>query len=276
MVSLNNRYAIITGGSSGIGYCVAELLLKKGVPVCLVARRRSLLEEARNRLLSTSNSYNTHVDTISCDVSDSDEVDLHIGNYIKEHGAPYYLYNFAAIAYPGEFVNLPIEIFDQTIRINYLGTVYPTITVVPQMIKQGEGHIITCSSMAGLIGLYGYTAYGASKFAIKGFSDALRSELKHLGIRVSIVFPPDTKTPQLDFENTIKPEITKALTGTSKALNPEYVAELILKKVERNNYLILPGFDANLLYHLNNILGPLSYPLIDFLTAQAKNKVNRK
>jgi len=90
--------------------------------------------------------------------------------------------------------------------VNYFGIVYITKAALPGMLQRGSGHIINIASMAAVIGAFGYSAYGASKFAVRGFSDVLRSELKPLGIRVSIVFQSDTDTPQLAYEEPFRPQ----------------------------------------------------------------------
>jgi 3-dehydrosphinganine reductase len=180
------------------------------------------------------------------------------------------LVNSAGIAYPGYFETLDPKVFRDTIEINYLGTVYATKAVIPGMMRRGSGHIVNISSMAGLIGVYGYTAYGGSKYAVRGFSDVLRAEMKPYGVRVSIAFPPDTDTPQLAFENQIKPPETRAIAGSASIMQPEVVAEAILKGVRRNQYMIIPNLEGKLIYHAGNLLGNLIYPVMDLLVAQAR------
>jgi 3-dehydrosphinganine reductase len=98
--------------------------------------------------------------------------------------------------------------------------------------------------MAGVIGIYGYTAYSASKFALCGFSQCLRAEMWPHGIRVSVCLPPDTDTPQLAFENQYKPAETKAIAGNVKTLPAPVVAEAMLAGMAANSFEIVPGFDG--------------------------------
>jgi 3-dehydrosphinganine reductase len=100
----------------------------------------------------------------------------------------------------------------------------------------------------------------------------LRAELKPLGIRVSIVFPPDTDTPQLAYENQFKPPETKILSGTAGVLSPQQVAKEILRGVARGQYVILPGSEMKLLYRLNGLLGNAVYPLMDWMIRSARRK----
>jgi 3-dehydrosphinganine reductase len=140
------------------------------------------------------------------------------------------------------------------------------------MIERKSGYIVNISSMAGFLGVFGYTAYGASKYAVRGFSDALRAEMKPHGIGVSVVFPPDTDTPQLSYEKQFKPAETKELTGSGGMMDPERVAKIILSGIERGKYLILPGIENKIIYRLSGILVNTVYPVMDWLIAQAQNK----
>jgi 3-dehydrosphinganine reductase len=140
------------------------------------------------------------------------------------------------------------------------------------MLARGSGHILNISSMAGILPIFGYSAYGASKFAIRGLSDTLRWELKPRGIRVSIAFPPDTDTPQLTFESKIKPFETKAIAGNAAVVSAERVARDLLGGIERNRYIILTGFDSRLYYALTNILGAWMFPVMDLFVRDALQK----
>ena len=129
--------------------------------------------------------------------------------------------------------------------------------------------------MGGIIGAFGYTAYAASKFAVRGFTDALRQEIGLLGIGVSILFPSDTDTPQLEYENNFKPPETKALGNLSGSMNATDVARVTLKGIERGKYLIIPNFEGNFWYLLNRLLGSAgSNLLLDQIIANARKKNN--
>jgi 3-dehydrosphinganine reductase len=96
--------------------------------------------------------------------------------------------------------------------------------------------------------------------------------MKPLGIQVSVVFPPDTDTPQLTFEEPLKPPETKFIAGATKVRSAEEVAKLILKDVEKGKYIINPGFDGKFFYQLINLIGNLTYPIIDILVRIAQKK----
>ena len=108
--------------------------------------------------------------------------------------------NSAGIQYPDYFERIPFDVFDQTVRTNLYGIWNVLAALVPAM-KGSGGHIVNVSSIAGFMGVFGYTAYSATKFGVIGFSEALRSEMRPHGIRVSVLCPPDTDTPGLAQEN---------------------------------------------------------------------------
>jgi 3-dehydrosphinganine reductase len=112
------------------------------------------------------------------------------------------------------------------------------------MVERRSGAVCNVSSMAGVIGIYGYTAYAASKFAIIGFSQCLRAELWPHGVRVSVVCPPDTDTPQLEFENRYKPKETRAIAGNVKTMTAEAVAASMLAGMAAGTFEIIPGMDG--------------------------------
>jgi 3-dehydrosphinganine reductase len=146
---------------------------------------------------------------------------------------------------------------------------------LPSMLEHRSGHIVNVSSVYGFVGGYAYTAYCASKFAVRGFSDCLRAELKPLGISVSIVFPQNTDTPQLERENLVKPEVVRRLDST-KVMAPAKVAEAILKGIARRQYIIIPGAEGKLLYWMTGLTGPVFYGVLDHMVAGALGKVRNR
>jgi 3-dehydrosphinganine reductase len=188
-------------------------------------------------------------------------------------GTPDLLINSAGVAHPGYVQELDIKIFKWMMDVNYFGTVHVTKEILPAMLRRGTGYIVNISSVAGFLGTFGYTAYGASKFAVHGFTDVLRAEMKLHGIGVSLVYPPDTQTPQLEYESSFKPLETKALAGNTKVMSPDVVAHEIITGIERGKYLILPGLESKLIYLLNGIFrGGLLF-VMDQIVARANGKL---
>jgi 3-dehydrosphinganine reductase len=266
------KVALVTGGSSGIGKAIACGLAERGMDVWLVAQRKDLLDSARTEVENHRMNQSQMISTVSADVSDLDQVRMVVNQVIKTSGPPDLLVNSAGVAHPGYVQDLDINIFNWMMEVNYFGTVYITKEILPEMLKRGSGYIVNISSVAGFIGTFGYTAYGASKFAVRGFSDALRAEMKLHGIGVSLVFPPDTQTPQFEYESRIKPVETKALAGNTKVMSPNKVAYEILKGIKGGKYMILPGFESKLIYLLNGIFGGGLTYYMDQIVAKANGK----
>lgn len=270
-----NKLILITGGSSGIGFALGKAYAKKGWDVAMLARDEVKLAQAQSSLSEVRISVQQRVLTLSVDISDSQNVAKQLGDWINIHGQPDMLINCAGYVMPGYVQALSPDVFRYTMETNFLGMVNVTHACLPGMIARGSGHIINISSLAGILGVFGYSAYGASKFAIRGYSDVLRAEMKPLGINVSIAFPPDTDTPQLAFEAQYKPFETKEIAGSAKVLHPDHVANAIIKGIQRNQYIIIPGFDGKLFYFLSNFLGKAIYPIMDMMVKAAIKKKNK-
>ena len=270
MKELTGKLALITGGSSGIGLALAKELAQQGMRIAILARRQEALDAAKVEIENLSQSQ---IFTISADVSNWEQVSKALLTFQDEVGVPDLLINSAGVARPGQFEELDVEVFHWTLDINLLGPIHVCKAVVPGMLERGSGHIVNVSSVAGFIGTYGYTAYGASKFGLRGFSDTLRSELRSRGINVTTVFPPDTDTPQLAAEMPYKPPVTKVLAETASLQPPEKVATAIRKGVQRNRILIIPGFEGKAIYFANNLPFNLGYHLMDMMVASAEKNI---
>jgi 3-dehydrosphinganine reductase len=268
----NGKVALVTGGSSGIGLAVARQLASQGANVWILGRNPERLDSALQQVRAAQNNPAQRSGCLAADVSSAEQVAQAVHELEESAGVPDLLITSAGVTHPGYVEDLDLSIFRDMIEINYLGTVYSVKAVLPGMLRRGSGTIVTVSSVAGFLGTFGYSAYGASKYAVRGFSDTLRSELKHRGIRVSIVFPPDTDTPQLAYENQFKPFETKELAGTIKAMSADAVANAILKGVARGKYTIIPGFEGKLFYRLTGIVGDLTYPIMDWMISDALKK----
>ena len=267
-----DKSVLITGGASGIGLALARQLVVQGAHVCLLARDVQKLENARQQLETLRVNAQQRIAVLAADVSDNASLSPVLSNWIAADGVPDVLINSAGVARPGYFEELTEEIFRWMMDVNYHGTVNTIRCVLPGMIARKSGQIINFSSIAGVIGVFGYTAYGGSKYAVRGFSDALRAEMKPKGIRVSIVFPPDTDTPQLAWEDQFKPFETRSISGTAKPISADKVAAAVLKAAARGKYAIAPGFEAGYMYFAGTRLGGLIYPIMDAMVRSAQKK----
>lgn len=264
------KRVLITGGSSGIGLATARDFCAAGAQVVLVSRDPARLKQAADSLSPAGGS--PAVRTYAADVTDAAQIRGVVEAAAAELGPPDILLNVAGETHPGYVQEISPEIFRRMMEVNYFGTVNTTQAALPFMLKRKSGHIVNVASFGAIINLFGYTAYGASKYAVRGFSEALRAEMKLHGIRVSVVYPPDTQTPQLAYENQFKPPETFAITRLGRVLSPEEVAGEILNGVRRNKFIIIPGWETKLLYWAVKFLGTWVHPVIDYLAAHAQTK----
>ena len=267
-----DKNIIISGGSSGIGLALAKEFASLGANITILARRTSLLETSLAEIRKCAVSPDQKFKSLSGDVSNFEE----LKNVLSEDTTPFdVLVNSAGIAYPGKFVDLDPEIFKTVMDVNYLGTVYMTKLILPGMIARDSGYIVNISSLAALIGIYGYTAYAPSKYAVRGFSRCLRSEVEPHGINVSVVLPPDTDTPQLAFEHSIIPEITKRINQSGSVMKAESVAHVIINGMRRKRFAIIPGFEGKLLNLLAPLFGMYFYHFAAYLVNQNRKMRTR-
>ena len=244
---------VITGGSSGIGKALAARFLKDGSTVIIGARRLTVIEQAINELKEKRVNKTQSIEGLSLDVSDTESVSTFVSTVIEKYTKIDILINCAGISVCKEIENTSPDEFKNTMGINYLGTVFISNGFLPFMRDKNSGHIINISSMAGIMGVYGYSAYTPSKYAIIGYTEVLRSELVRTKISVSLVLPPDTETPQLIEENLTKPGITRKISGSIKPMDADVVAEAIFKSIRRKKYLIIPGPESKLVYLINRL-----------------------
>ena len=268
--SLKDKVVLITGASSGIGLALAQQVAAEGARVALVARTPEKLEAALASLPGEGHGV------YPCDVADAAAVEAMAAQVLEAIGTPDWVVNSAGVTHPGYFWELPVEIFHKMMEINYYGTLHVCKAFVEPMMARHSGHIINISSVAGFLGVFGYSAYSPSKFAVWGFSDTLRAELKPEGISVHVVFPPDTDTPQLHYEMPLKPPETKILAETGGLLTAGQVASEIIKGVKRGKYAILPGSDPKWMWKASHLLGCGTYKVMDWLIARARRQIARR
>jgi len=247
MLNLNHKIAYIFGGSSGIGLATAERLARRGAHIFIFARTRERLARAAKQISGQRLSDQQKIDYMQLDVSIETEVQKVVATAVDRFGVPDVLVNCAGRNYPYRFFDIGPAQLDETMKINFYGVWNTTRALAPLMQTKG-GHIVNVSSIAGFVGVYGFTDCCASKFAIVGFSEALRSELKPLGIKVSVLCPPDTDTPGFEIENQTKPEETKAISAKAKLMQPDAVADALIKGIEKDKPIIIPGFDGKLTF----------------------------
>lgn len=256
-------HVIITGGTSGIGAALAHACARRGDSVSLIARSEAALMAMKATLLAQARGEERHIYTASADVGDAAAVEEAIRTCEAALGPCDTMITSAGIVAPGLFETQPADVFEQQIRINFLGSVRAIRAVYAGMKTRRKGQILMIGSGAGLIGIYGYTAYCASKYAIAGFAEALRAEARPHGITVSVCFPPDTETPQLRGELPLRPAEAHATIGNGRIWSAEDVARAALAGVAGNRFAIFPGMQMKLLGTFGSIAMPFLRPWFD-------------
>lgn len=241
-----NKLAYITGGSSGIGLAVARELAGRGSNIAIFARNQANLEKACTEIESVRRSPAQSIACMQMDVADDRDVREKTAAALDRFGVPDLLITSAGAGHADLFENISQKAFDALMKVNVYGTRSIIAALVPAM-KKPDGRIVILSSAAGLMGVYGYSSYSTTKFALVGLADCLRTELKPHGLGVTLVCPPEVDTPFLSGESDLPPEgrVLKDIAGTLKA-GP--VARAIVRGIERNRYLVIPGWWTRFLY----------------------------
>ena len=262
----------VVGGSLGIGLAVAERVAGLGAHVTIFARRRAPLEQAAEVVRAACRDASQSVVWRQLDVAEHDQVGATMRALVGERGAPDVLINCAGRAYPRRFEDITYAQFAETMLVNLHGCWNTVQALLPHMKAKGRGYIVNTSSVAGLIGVFGYTDYCASKFALVGFSEALRSELKPHGITVSVLCPPDTDTPGFVTENLTKPEETHAISASAKVLSPAAVAAALLRGMTRGTFVIIPGLESRMGVLAKRLAPGLVHLVMDRTVAKVRQR----
>ena len=185
--SIQNKVALVTGGSKGIGLAIAEALLAEGTKVIICGRNQGALGVATAQLGAGAVGR-------QCDMGRHESV-VELFEFRKaEDGGFYILINNAGVGHFGKVDELDIEEWREVIDTNLSGVFYATREAAPQMRERGGGFVINIGSLAGKYPFAGGAAYNASKFGLVGFTEAIMQDLRHDGIRVSSVMPGSVQT----------------------------------------------------------------------------------
>ncbi len=249
-MEIKGKTVVITGASSGIGRTTALECARRGANVVLAARRMPLLEE----VAAECRALGVNATAVPTDVTKRDQCNA----LIAAAGSVDVLVNNAGFATFDRIENARPDDFEAMMNTNYFGTVYCTQAVLPQMLARRTGSIVIVSSIAGLMGYSNMGAYGATKFALVGFAEALRDEVLGRGVDVALVCPGTTDT---DF--FVKAERDK-LPGASRLilnLSPERVARAICDSAADGRYRRIVPFTARLFIRLKEFFPRLAHAL---------------
>ena len=274
MTQVSDRRVYITGGSSGIGLAAAERMASMGAHVALFSRDRVKLAGAEKSVKAVSISDTQKVFSLSMDVSDPDDVMEKCRFALEKFGVPDILITSAGVPMAGRFEDIGAEDFNSVIQINLYGTRHVIAALLPEMKKKGAGHILLVSSSAGFYGIYGYSAYGASKFALVGLAECLRGELLNHGIRVSVLCPPEVDTSMLEIEKKALPPPTRALKNLAGTLPVNFVAKALVRGIVKNRFIIIPGFRAKIFYWFKRLMPTSVFWYLPDLVARIAERQN--
>jgi len=216
------------------------------------------LEESAARARERAPTSGTRVTTHLVDVSDATQVQAFAENVMASHGRVTLLVNNAGVALHGSFDELSLQDFEWLMRINFFGVVNCTKAFLPSLRREQSGHIVNISSILGIVAPPGQTAYAASKFAIPGFTEALRHELAGSNVGVSCVHPGGIRTRIAE-----DGRIGSAAAGNKEAYaaafarvarhSPEFAASKIVEGLKQNKRRILIGMEAHALDALERL-----------------------
>ncbi|XP_034980865.1 3-ketodihydrosphingosine reductase [Zootoca vivipara] len=256
---LSGAHVVVTGGSSGIGKSVAIECFKQGAFITLIARNECRLLEAKKEIEKFSVNDKQVVHSIPLDVSkDAANVERALKQAQEKLGPVDMLVNCAGTSINGKFEDIDISKFEQLMAINYLGSVYPTRAVVTTMKERRRGRIVFVSSQAGQVGLFGYSAYSSTKFALRGLAEALQMEVKPYNIYITVAYPPDTDTPGYAEESQTKILETKLISETSPVCKSDHVARILVKDAIQGKFASSVGTDGYMLTILTGGMSPIS------------------
>lgn len=259
-MKLADKVAIITGAGSGIGRALAIELAAKRCHLALADIDAAGLAETCGILSSAAVRVSQHI----LDVRDSPAVKALPAQILQTHGQVDLLFNNAGVALGGHFLQLPEPDFDWLMDINFHGLVSMTRAFLPILLTRPEARIINISSIFGIIAPPGQTAYSASKFAVRGFSHALRHELAATKVGVTLVHPGGVATAiarnaRVAEVGTPEEQAGRlALQEKLLRMPPQKAAAEILQGVEKKKARIFVGTDARLMAWLE-WLSPIAY-----------------
>jgi short-subunit dehydrogenase len=248
---LGGRVALVTGGSRGLGFAIADELASKGARLVICARDEERLERARMLLAARG----ADVRAVVCDVSDRAQVE----RMVAEVGAVDVLVNNAGVIGVGALDTQTIEDLEQTHAIMFWGVVYPTYAVLPQMRARGEGRIANITSIGGKVSVPFLLPYSAAKFAAVGFSEGLRAELAGTGVVVTTVVPGLMRTGSYvaalfkGRRETMYKLFTPIAATPLTTISGRRAARKIVAAIERGDPELILTAHANLAVRVNGV-----------------------
>ena len=245
---LVGRIAVITGASSGIGHKTALAFAHEGIHCVLAARRADRLAQVAQEVRALG----AAALVLPTDVAQPDQIHAMVTETVRQFGRIDILVNNAGFGIFARVDQTTAEEIQRIFAVNFFGTFHATQAVLPVMRRQGHGHIINVSSVAGKRGLPFSGAYCATKFAMNGLTESLRAEMAGTGIQVSLVCPVGTLT---EFFEVAESKIDRKALPMGFMQTADHVANRILKCVRRPRAEVLP-LRLSRIYILMSALAP--------------------
>ncbi len=269
-MSLNkNSVAVITGAGSGIGRALALRFAKENIAGIAIS---DFNEEGLNETFELVKDLGANVSKHFVDVSKLDQVQRFADEVLDKHGRATHIINNAGVGVIGSFEQISLEDFEWLMNINFWGVVYGTKVFLPILKQQDSAHIVNISSVFGLVAPPEQTAYCASKFAVRGFTESLRHELEDTNVRVSCVHPGGIKTniARNSRLGEKTPEDYKAqgvkFFDKVALTSPETAADVIVKGIKSKNLRILIGKDAHAINYVSRLFPRIYLRVIEKLS----------
>jgi short-subunit dehydrogenase len=237
---LRGRIAVVTGAASGIGRAVAVTLAKRGANVALADVNEVGLEESAELVRREGREATVH----AVDVADKARMRAFAEEVVAAHGGVHVLVNNAGVTVASTFTSHRLEDFEWLMGINFWGVIHGCHFFLPHLVIQPEAHIVNVSSIFGIVGVPNQSSYCASKFAVRGFTESLRAELRGSSVGVTVVHPGGVNTRIVrdargdDFGPGRSREAVTRFFAT-KTMSPERAAEHIVHGIEKNRPRVL-------------------------------------
>ncbi len=228
-----DKICIVTGANSGIGYALSEELLERGAIVYMAGRNPDKVAKAAEKL----SKFKDRVHTIIVDVTVQEQVENAINNTVAETGRLDFLFNNAGVGGTLQFETATMEDWKNIINVNLWSVIYGVHTAVPIMLKQGSGHIINTSSIAGLVPPPFQALYSLTKFGVTGMTECLRYEYAEKGLHFSTICPANIATPI--FKKSIDGTTHDEIKIPDDAYPVDKAAQLILDRVSEHKGIIV-------------------------------------
>ncbi len=277
MKNFKNKVAAITGAGSGIGQQLAVLLAKQGCHLSL----SDVNEQGLANTVELVKDSHVRVTTKKVNVAKLEEVRDWAAETVKDHGSVNMIFNNAGVALGSTVEGASYEELEWIVNINFWGVVYGTKEFLPLIKQSGEGHIINISSLFGLTEQPTQSAYNATKFAVRGFTESLRQELdmENCGVSALCVHPGGIRTnianaaKMNDSIRTLGMHPEKSAKSFNKLLRcpPEEAARQIIEAVQKDKRRLLIGNDAKTLDLIQRIL-PTGYQRVTAFATKLSNK----